>query len=382
MHDEPPASGKAPATVDATPKGAGGAGPEEPRNPVRRWVLITLGVIAVLVVYHVVADRLTPYSAQVYVQTFVVDIAAEVSGPVVEVGVDDNSDVAAGQELLRIDPARFEIAVAAAEAALASAGQSIGASTAAVAAAQAQLTAAQANLTNVREQSARTFALVERGIMAAARRDDAQAELDTAEAAVQQAQAAVEEARQLLGPEGDANPQIRAAVADLEAAQLDLIRSTVRAPSDGLITNLQLSVGQFAQAGAAMMTFIDTRSVSVVAELRERSLENIKPGDAAEVAFDVLPGRVFAAKVESIGWGVSLGADRSRAGLPSIGEETGWLRASQRFPVLLAFERELPPDSVRVGSLGAAVVYTGEHAIMNALAWLRMRLVSLLSYVY
>jgi multidrug resistance efflux pump len=311
-----------------------------------------------------------------------VHIAAEVSGPVVEVGVDDNSDVAAGQELLRIDPARFEIAVAAAEAALASAGQNIGASTAAVAAAQAQLTAAQANLTNVREQTARTFTLVERGIMPLARRDDAQAELDTAEAARQQAEAAVEEARQLLGPEGDANPQIRAAVADLEAAQLDLIRSTVRAPSDGLITNLQLSVGQFAQAGAAMMTFIDTRSVWVVAELRERSLENIQPGDAAEVAFDVLPGRVFAAKVQSIGWGVSLGADRSGAGLPSIGEETGWLRASQRFPVLLAFERELPPDSVRVGSLGAAVVYTGEHAIMNALAWLRLRLVSLLSYVY
>jgi multidrug resistance efflux pump len=312
----------------------------------------------------------------------VVDIAPEVSGTVVEVNVEDNSDVEAGQELLDIDPARFEIAVAAAEAALASAGQNIGASTAQVAEAQARLTAARASLTNVREQAARIFALVEKGIMAAARGDDAQAELDTAAAAVDQAEAALEEARQLLGPEGDANPQIRAAVADLESAQLDLLRSTVRAPSDGLITNLQLSVGHFAQAGAPVMTFIDTRSIWVVAELREKSLENVRPGAGAEVAFDVLPGRVFAARVESIGWGVSLGADRTGTGLPTIGEESGWLRASQRFPVLLAFERELPPDSVRVGSLGAAVVYTGDHAIMNALAWLRMRLVSLLSYVY
>jgi hypothetical protein len=72
---------------------------------------------------------------------------------------------------------------------------------------------------------------------------------------------------------------------------------------------------------------------------------------------------------------------RGSAGLPAIEEESGWLRGPQRFPVLLAFERELPPDSVRVGSLAAVVLYTGDNPILNALGWLRMRLVSLLSYV-
>ena len=56
------------------------------------------------------------------------------------------------------------------------------------------------------------------------------------------------------------------------------MRSSVRAPADGLITNLKLSVGQFAQAGAPVMTFIDTRSIWLVAELREKSLGHVRPG--------------------------------------------------------------------------------------------------------
>jgi multidrug resistance efflux pump len=357
------------------------ATPASTKNPLRRWVLIVLGVAALLFGYHLVADRLTPYIAQAYVQAFVVDIAPEVSGTVVEVDVADNREVQAGQELFRIDPQSFEIAVEAAEAALAIAGQGIGASTAQIASAQAGLCAAEANLANVREQSARVLALVERGVMPAARRDEAEAAQDTANAAVEQAAAAVEEARQRLGPEGADNPQIRAAVAELERARLDLARSTVRAPADGLITNLELSVNEFAQAGAPVMTVIDTRSVWLVAELREKSPERVRPGDAPAVAFDALPGQVFAAKVESIGWGIALPGGRGAAGLPGIGEEPGWVRGPQRFPVLLTLEDELPPGSVRLGSLGAAIVHAGDNPVMHAPAWLRMRLVSLLSYV-
>jgi multidrug resistance efflux pump len=371
-----------PVQADPVRDQPAGRGVATPARPLRRWVLIVLGVAALLFVYHLIADRLTPYTAQAYVQTFVVDVAPEVSGSVVEVDVADNRDVRAGQELFRIDPLRFEIAVEAAEAALATAGQGIGASTAQVASAQAGLSAAEANLAHVREQSARVFTLVERGIMPAARRDEAAAALDTATATVQQAAAAVEEARQLLGPEGAHNPQIRAAVAALERARLDLARSSVRAPADGLITNLKLSVGQYAQAGVPAMTFIDTRSIWLVAELREKSLGHVQPGDAAEVTFDVLPGRVFPATVESIGWGIALPGGRGAAGLPGIEEEPGWLRGPQRFPVLLTFEDELPPDTVRVGSLAAAIVYAGDQPVMHALAWLRVRLVGLLSYVF
>ena len=152
------------------PKGRAG-GSAAAHNPLRRWTLMVLGVGVVLLVYHIVADRFTPYTAQAYMQTFVVDIAPEVSGTVVEVDVDDNQDIQVGQALFSIDPLRFEIAVEAAEAALATAGQSIGASTAQVASAQAALSAAEADLANVREQAARVLTLVERGVMPEAQRD-------------------------------------------------------------------------------------------------------------------------------------------------------------------------------------------------------------------
>lgn len=359
----------------------------EPANPVRRVTVIVLAVCVVLFAWHLISARLTPYTNQAYVQAFVVDIAPEVAGPVVEVKVDDNQDVKAGQALFRIDPVKFELAVASAEAALDQAGQAIGTSTAQVAAEQAKLSAAEAALTNVREQTARIFDLVKKGVYPQARADAAEAQFRTAQEDVNRARADVEAAKQQLGPQGAANPQIRSAAAQLERAQLDLIRTTILAPTDGKITNLRLSVGQFVPVGAPVMTFIDTRSVWIVAELRERSLANIKPGDRAEVAFDVVAGRVFPAQVESIGWGVSVGTGGTDGGLPTISEEKGWVRTPQLFAVLLTsipempIEKSVPPGSVRLGSRGSVVIYSGDYAIMNGLAALYIRAMSWLGYV-
>ena len=66
---------------------------QKTRDPVRRWTLITLGVIVVLFLYSIIADRMTPYTSQAVVQAFVVRVAPEVSGRVLEVGVTDNQKV-------------------------------------------------------------------------------------------------------------------------------------------------------------------------------------------------------------------------------------------------------------------------------------------------
>ena len=65
-------------------------------DPVRRWTLIILGLIVVLFLYSLIADRLTPYTSQATVQAFVVRMAPEVAGRVIEVNVVDNQRVAAG----------------------------------------------------------------------------------------------------------------------------------------------------------------------------------------------------------------------------------------------------------------------------------------------
>ena len=330
---------------------------DAPRDPVRRWTLIVLSLIVVLFLYSLIADRLTPYTSQATVQAFVVRMAPEVAGRVIEVNVADNQRVKGGDVLFGIDPQPYAIALQQAEAKLAGVGQSIGASTAAVTSAQERLIEAEAKRDNVREQASRVLQLVEKGVYPKARADTATKELEVAESQVREAESEVERARQELGPQGNENPQFREALADVEQAKLDLIRTTVLAPSDGVITNLQLTDGEFVAVGQAALTFIDTSDAWINANFRENSLENVKPGDPVELVLDTLPGRIFAAKVESVGWGVSQGSIDPDTGLPKINEPMGLVRNPQRFTVKIEPNREdYVPGSVRYGSQANAIV--------------------------
>ena len=92
-------------------------------DPVRKWTFIALGACLVLMVYYLVADRATPYTTQARVNALVVPIAAEVSGTVVDVAVNSNQIVRAGEPLFQIERQRYELAVQQAQAALETARQ-------------------------------------------------------------------------------------------------------------------------------------------------------------------------------------------------------------------------------------------------------------------
>ena len=221
---------------------------DKARDPVRRWTLIILAIIVAVFLYSVIADRMTPYTSQAIVQAFVLRVAPEVSGRVLEIGVIDNQKVKAGELLFRIDPEPYRIALKQAEANVDSAGQNIGANTAGVTSAEERLVEAKANRNNSVEQAKRILQLVEKEVYAEARADRARAEIDGAEANVREAEAELKRAK-TVGPQGAENPELRAAVAAVEKAKLDLERTTVVAPSDGVVTNLQLTLGQYVGVG-------------------------------------------------------------------------------------------------------------------------------------
>src|SRR6516164_8640381 len=366
-----------PEQVAATPP------PSKPADPLRRWTLAIIVLCVLLFGWTLIADRLTPYTSDASVRTYVVRMRPEVSGKVIEVGVRDNQIVRTGDLLYRIDPTPFRVAVERAEAQLAAAGQSVGASTSGVDAAQAQLVEEMAQRTNVREQAGRVFELVRTGVYPRARADQARSQLDEAEAQVQRAQAALEQARQELGPQGADNPQIRETLAALEQARLDLARTTLLAPGDGVVSNLQLNTGQFAALGQPALTFLDARLVWLQAFFRENSLEYIEPGTRAEMVLDVLPGRLLPARVVSLGWGVGEGDVDPTTGLPKTHQGTGgWLAPAQRFPVQLAFESaDGPPRGVRYNARASVILYAGNHPVFDSLAWLWIRVISVLTYV-
>lgn len=351
------------------------------RDPVRRWTLIVLAIIAVLFLYSIIADRMTPYTSQAIVQAYVVRVAPEVSGRVLEMGVSDNQKVEAGGLLFRIDPQPYEIALKQAEAKVDGVGQKIGANTAGVASAQERLVEAKANRDNVVEQGKRILELVEKGVYAKARGDRAKAEMEAAEASVREAEAEVERAKEQLGPQGADNPELREAVSAVEKAKLDLVRTKVIAPSDGVVTNLQLTLGQFAGVGQSVLTFIDARDVWLSANFRENSLESIVQDAPVQIVLDVFPGRVFDGKVETVGWGVAQGAVDPATGLPKISAPMGLTRTPQRFPVRINLNEKDYLPGMRLGSQGNVIVYATNNLITNAIGALWIRIVALLTYV-
>ena len=369
---------------DSKEESAGVAGTPS-MDPVRKWTLIILAVCGVLMIYYVVADRITPYTTQARVNALVVPVAAEVSGRVTEIAVQSNQFVEAGDLLFQIDRERYELAVETAEANLQSARQATGASTANIDAAQAQVVSANANLLRAEQDAVRLRRIKEEdpGAISDRRVEMAEASYTAARAALQAAEANLERARQDLGETGEDNFRILQAQAGLEQAQLDLMRTSVPAPDDGVITDVRVDRGNFAQAGAPLMTFLASHDIWVQADFTENNLGNIKPGDEVDVVFDALPGRVVKGTIRTTGFGVNV--DSAPLGsLPTIDNDRQWLRDAQRFSVLIDFELPDAEDrqGIRVGAQASVVVYTGGGFLFNSLAWIKMRLLSLFTYFY
>jgi len=356
-----------------------------PMDPVRKWTLIVLGICVVLMFWYLRSDRVTPYTTQARVHALVVPIASQVSGFVVEVLVTNNEYVEAGQELFQIDRNSYQLAVDTALANLQSARQATGASTANVDAAEASLDAARASVALSNQDAVRLRRIKEEdpGAISDRRLEQAEATLKVAYSQLGAATANLEKAKQDLGETGDQNSRILQAQAALEAAELDLSRTTIRAPADGLLTNVRVDRGNFAASGSPQMTFIAIHDIWVQADFTENNLGNLDAGDSVELVFDALPGKVVSGRVRGTGFGVDV-ASAPLGSLPTVDNNREWLRDAQRFPVQVDFELKNSADrlAVRVGAQASVIAYTGNNGLFNLTGKIYIRFVSYLTYAF
>lgn len=355
------------------------------KDPVRKWTFIILALCIVLTGLYLVADRQTPFTTQAKVHAFVVPIAPQVSGNVIGVEVQNNAQVAAGQVLIRIDPTDYELAVASAEATLQVVQQSLDAGVAGVEAAKANVEAARANLWRSEQDAVRMRRIRDEdpGAISQRRIDSAEASFAAGKATLAASTASLESARSALGETGDNNADIQNAQTALDKARVDLERTVLIAPRDGFVTDMRIDQGSFAAAGAPLMTFIATHEVWVRADLTENNLGHVSEGDRVELTFDVQPGKVFQGKIRETGYGVQVDFN-SLGTLPTIDNQRSWLRAAQRFPVLIDVEINENPQHIglRVGSQVSVIVYTGNNWLMNFLGRIYIRIVAVMSYAY
>ena len=356
------------------------------RNDAHRTTRIFLIILAVLLVWYAVSDRLTPYTAAARLQGYVISIVPDVSGYIQDIPVRKYYRAQAGDKLLQIETSRFELALRRAEAALEVAGQEVGAGTEAVSTGAAQLTQARVELDEARTQAARLYTLEKKGIIPRAQGDQARALVASREAKVEAAQAELARIKKSLGVEGESNPRIQLALAGLQEAQLNLARTTITAPGQGIVGSLYLDEGAFAPAGQPVMTFISLDEYWIDAYLSENNLGHIDIGDEVDIAFDIFPGKIFQGKVKKMAPGVSTGKKTDLGAISAADKTSGWLRSPQRFSVIIEpirTEALIAAEPVlRLNSQADIVVYTGEHWFWNSLAWLWIRFVSLLSFLY
>ena len=366
-----------------------GAASDEAPKAVKRGGATVVVVILLSLVFYLAGDRYTPYTTQARVQAYVVGVAPQVSGTVVEVAVQNNQEVEVGDLLFRVDTAQYEIALAKARSDYENALRQVDAGDAGVDAARANLRSALANLEKAEKDTSRLERLYKEdpGTISTRRLEVSSATLDSSRAAVSAAEAGVAQAIEAMGGAADeeTNTILKVARTAVEKAELDLERTVIRASTRGVITDLRTEVGIYASAGAPVMTQVSFQDVWIQAEFTENNLGRMKPGTPVELLFDVMPGEVYDGEVANIGLGISAAQPPPPGTLPSISNNRDWLRQSQRFPVIVRFPVDQDPQLVgnlRVGGQASVIAYNEGAWLTALLGRAYIRVMSILAYAY
>jgi membrane fusion protein (multidrug efflux system) len=284
----------------------------------------------------------------------IVSVSPQVNGQIVQVFVRDGARVKRGQLLFRIDPQPYRVALEQAEAQLATARLQTHVLQTTAAGTGGDITGALANLQIKRNALGRQQALLNKGFTTRADYEDALNEVRTAETDLSDARARAANASAAVAP-GE-QPQVAQAQAAVDKARLDLSRTEIRAPMDGVIENADnLQVGQMAVTGLGMLSLVHSRSAWVEANFKEKDVGRMVPGERATVKVDAYPGQKFEAHIQSIGAGT--GSEFSL--LPAQNANGNWVKVTQRVPVRIVFDGN--PDRPMIAGLSVvATVYFGD----------------------
>ncbi|NGY04942.1 HlyD family secretion protein [Solimonas terrae] len=343
------------------------------RQRVRRILFVAgfaVAIAAVLYVYIFGGRYVSTDNA--YVKANMVNVSADVDGKVAEIDVSENQHVKAGDVLFRIDPAPYQVAVQQAEAALLQASAQVESLKATYAQKQAALWSAQADLTFRETDYRRAKALQAVGASSKSTLDAARNALDVARSDINAARHEVGEVRAQLGGDPEIatkdHPTYKAALATLDKARLDLARTAVHTPIDGVASKVP-DVGGYVLPGLPVMSVVDAESPWVEANLKESQLERVRPGQKVEIDVDAYSHTRWQGVVDSIGQ--ATGAEFSL--LPPQNASGNWVKVVQRVPVRIRIDHQNGEPPLRSGMSADISIDTGAaraRGVHRMLSWI------------
>jgi len=294
-----------------------------PWNIVSQVIVITLPIIG-LTMLILLLNVVAPSSHDIRVVNYVVPINPPVRGLVTEVPIEPNRPIKKGDVLFKVDPTPYEITVKNNEAQIAQLQVELVTAQASsrnlqetLKSATGQKDAVDSKLTLARMRLQQFKELAESGAGNKFDYEQAQADVQGLEGQLASAVAAEAQAREKLGaktPEGEQDEvanvkaQIVRAEAQLADAKWELSQTTYRAPANGVVVALTLRPGAMAVPlpMTPAMNFVEDEQW-VLAIYHQNEVRKIKPGQEAEVAFEMYPGRIVKCKVDSIMWATAQG---------------------------------------------------------------------------
>jgi membrane fusion protein (multidrug efflux system) len=332
----------------------GGARTTPPAPPAKRRLLPIVIILAVLAAAGFGGWRYYQSASQyettddAFIDGHISDVAAQISGRVISLAVDDNQKVAAGQVLLQIDPRDLQMRLAQARAQRANAAASVQQMQAQLALQQANIDQAtanarvtQADLTSAQQDLAR-FRTIDQAAITRQQLDNASATASAAAARLEANRQAILAARAQLAAStaalAGAQAQLAAADADVANAELQLSYATVTAPVAGMVARRSVALGNYITAGEALMAIVPN-DVWVTANFKETQTGHMHAGQPVEIGIDQYPGLTFHGHVDSFqtGTGVVFSA------LPAENATGNYVKVVQRVPVKILFDPR-PPD--------------------------------------
>lgn len=375
------------ALPDASPPDNGEAMAKR-RRLLRILAIVVVTIAAIWGIWYFLTQAGRVSTDNAYVGADSATVTALVPGPVKEVRVSGTQTVRKGDILVILDDADQRIAVADAEAALRQARQRYGQSSANADAARARVSArgaeiaqararlrdADAAVAKARAELARRESIAGTGAVSAEELTAARTALASAGAARDLAAAGIASAEATRGSASgdlgaaeavvrgttiDTAPDVAAAQARLDKARLDLERTVIRAPVDGVVTNRQVQVGQRIAAGAPIMIIVPVATAYVDANFKESQFKRIRMGQPVELTSDYYGGDVvYRGKVV----GIAGGTGAAFSLIPAQNATGNWVKVVQRLPVRIALDpRDLKAHPLRVGLSMEATIDTRGH---------------------
>jgi membrane fusion protein (multidrug efflux system) len=326
-----------------------------------RPVLFTLLPVALLVggFYYVNGGQIMS-TDNAYVETDMVGLTTDVSGIVDQINVHENEHVKAGQTLFSLRPNAFRITLAGAQAQLGVQRNQILNLKASYQQSKAEIIQAEADLPYYQTQFDRQEVLVKNAASKRSDFDQAKHDLDAAKQKVAVARAQAGTTLAQLGGNADQkvedNPLYLQAKAAVEDAQRQLDNSVVKAPFDGVVTNVSsLQVGSYLESATQAFSLVAANHLWIAASPKETELTYVKPGQRATITVDAYPGVEWKGEIESI----SPASGSSFSLLPAQNTTGNWVKVVQRIPMRVSILDPQGKPPLRVGMSTIVDVDTG-----------------------